>query len=111
LGEILREPAFPPAEFDTMKRRALAGSKMSRTEPGALAGNRLARVLSPYSPSDIRYVPTAEENEKRLEGVTLDQVIALYAKQLGASQGELAIVGDFDAEPAIAQIKEILKEW
>jgi zinc protease len=111
LGEILREPAFPAAEFDTMKQRSLTGFKMMRTEPAALAGNRLARALSPYSPGDIRYVPTAEENEQRLREVTLDQVIALYQKQLGATEGELAIVGDFDGEAALAQIKEILKDW
>jgi zinc protease len=111
LGEILREPAFPAAEFDNMKRGALTRAPMARTEPAALAGNRLARALSPYSPGDIRYVPTAEENEIRLKEVTLDQVIALYTKQLGATEGELAIVGDFDVEPALAQIKEILKDW
>ena len=77
LGEILREPAFPEAEFDTMKRRGGAGAAMNRTEPAALAGNRLARALSPYPPTDIRYVPTAEENEKRREAVTLAQVAAL----------------------------------
>src|SRR5262249_6355601 len=111
LGEILREPAFPAEEFDAMKRRSRAGAAMARTEPAALASNRLARALSPYSPSEVRYVPTAEENEKRLEAVTLDQVIALYTKQLGATEAELAIVGDFDPEPALAQIKEILKDW
>src|SRR5262245_61452169 len=54
LGEILREPAFPPAEFDTMKRRARTGSLGVKTDPAALASNRLTRALSPYSASDIR---------------------------------------------------------
>ncbi len=111
LGEILREPAFPAAEFDSLKRRSLAMSAMNRTEPTALASNRLARVLSPYSASDVRYVPTTEESAQRLEAVTLPQVIALYEKQLGASVGELGIVGDFDPEPALAQVREILKGW
>jgi zinc protease len=111
LGEILREPAFPAAEFDNMKQRSLTGSKMMRTEPGALASNRLARALSPYSQGDIRYVSTPEENEQRLRETTLDQVIALYQKQLGATEGELAIVGDIDADAALMQIKEILKDW
>jgi zinc protease len=111
LGEILREPAFPAAEFDTQKRRALAMSQNVRTDPRALAANRVARALAPYSPSDVRYVPTPEENEKRLEAVTLDQVVALYVKQLGATQGELAIVGDFDPEPTLARVREVLKDW
>jgi zinc protease len=111
MGEILREPAFPAAEFDAIKRRSRAGVAMGRTEPAALAANRLARALSPYSPGDVRYVPTPDENEKRLEAVSLDQVIALYDKQLGAMEGELAVVGDFDPEPTLARIKEILKDW
>jgi zinc protease len=111
LGEILREPAFPPDEFDTMKRRSHSAAEASRTDPAARANNRLARALSPYPPGDIRYVPTAEENEKRLADVTLAQVIAVYEKQLGATQGELGIVGDFDPEPTLAQVREILKDW
>ncbi len=111
LGEILREPAFPEAEFDSMKRRARAGAENMKTDPAALASNRLLRALAPYPPNDIHYVPTPEESEKRLEAVTLDQVKALYEKQIGATKGELGIVGDFDPEPALAQVREILKGW
>jgi hypothetical protein len=59
LREILREPAFPEAEFDALKRRSRA----------VLANSRLARALAPHKPDDILYVPTPEENEKRLEAV------------------------------------------
>jgi zinc protease len=111
LGEILREPAFPPAEFDTMKRRSRAGSQGMRTEPAALASNRLNRALSPYSPSDIRYVPTPEESEKRLDAVTLEQIMSIYEKQLGASSVEVGIVGDFDPEAALAQVRTVLAGW
>lgn len=111
LGEILREPSFPEAEFDAMKRRALAGIEASKTDPTALAANRLARSLAPYSPTDVRYVPTIEENAKRIADVTRDQLIALYVKQLGATSGELAIVGDFDTEPTLAAVREVLKDW
>jgi zinc protease len=111
LGEILREPAFPEADFDNMKRRSRAMSAMMRAEPAALAQNRLTRALSPYPPDDVRYVPTAEETAKRLEAVTLAQVISLYEKQVGATQGELAIVGDFDSEPTLALVRTILEGW
>jgi zinc protease len=111
LGEILREPAFPVEEFDAMKRQSRARAGTTRTEPSTLASNRLARALSPYGPSDVRYVPTADESEKRLQAVTLAQVRALYEKQLGATTGEIGIVGDFDPEPALAQLREILQDW
>jgi zinc protease len=59
----------------------------------------------------VRYVPTVEESAQRQEAVTIEQIVALYEKQLGATQGELGIVGDFDPEPALAQVREILKGW
>src|SRR5262249_23268561 len=66
---------------------------------------------SPYPPDDVRYVPTPEENEKRLEELTLDQVVALYERQLGATSAELGVVGDFDPEPTVALVRELLKGW
>jgi zinc protease len=111
LGEILREPAFPAAEFDQMKRARRSFSERGRTEPATLAGNRLSRALSPYSPGDVRYVPTLDEAEKRMEAVALDQVIALYQKQVGATVGEVGIVGDFDPDATLAQLRDILKDW
>jgi zinc protease len=111
LGEILREPAFPEAEFDTMKRRSLAMQENALTDPRALAANRVQRALSPYAPSDVRYVPTPEENAQRLEAVKLEQVVALYVKQVGAAEGELGVVGDFDPEPTLSQVREMLKDW
>jgi zinc protease len=111
LGEILREPAFPKDEFDTTKLRM--GSMMSagRTEPGVLAGNKLSRTLSPYSKDDIRYVPTLEETLERNKSVTIEQIKTLYESQIGGSQAELGVVGDFDADTTLALVKEILKGW
>jgi zinc protease len=105
------EPAFPAAEFDTTKRRSLAGSEAILTDPSALASNRLQRALSPYSPNDVRYVPTPEESRKRLEAVTLDDVIAAVSEADRRTEAELAVVGDFDVEPTVAQVREILKDW
>jgi zinc protease len=67
--------------------------------------------LAPYPASDIHYVPTPEESAKRLEAVTLEQVIDIYKKQVGATKAELAAVGDFDPDKTVEQIREILKDW
>jgi zinc protease len=37
--------------------------------------------------------------------------MGLYEKQLGATVGEVAVVGDFDVEATIPQIRAILKDW
>ncbi len=111
LGEILREPAFPEAEFDTMKRGSRAGMSASTTDPAALAGNMMSRLLSQYGKDDVRYVPTIQETQERAAAVTLEQVKAVYENQLGASQVELGVVGECDREAVLAQVKGILKGW
>src|SRR5262245_30046716 len=111
LGEILREPAFPIEEFENTKRRTVSMSATMRSEPQMLAANKLSRALSPYPKDDVRYVPTPEETAQRMEAVSLNDVIDVYQKQVGATEGELGIVGDFDPEPALAQVRKILKDW
>ena len=111
LGEILREPAFPEAEFDTMKRGSRNGLSSSTTDPAALASNALARALSQYGKDDVRYVPTLEETQERAEAVTLDMVKKLYETQLGAGQVELGVVGECDPDAVLAQVKTILRGW
>jgi zinc protease len=111
LGEILREPAFPPEEFETSKRRMASMLSSGRTEPAALARNKLSRTLSPYSRDDVRYVPTLEENLERASHVTLDQIKSIYETQLGGSHAELGVVGDFDPESTLRLVKEMLSGW
>ena len=113
LGEILREPAFPVEEFETSQRR-LASSMLSsgRTEPAALSRNKLTRTLSPYSKDDV--LAMYRPRRKRSTGSSrslLDQIKKLYETQIGGGHAELAIVGDFDPESTLRQLKEMLAGW
>ena len=111
LGEILREPAFPSDFFNQTKRRMVSGAKRGLDEPGSKAGNMMSRTLSKYPKSDVRYVPTTEESIERVENLSLDDVIAVYTKQIGSNTGEVAIVGDFDKDAALTALAKIVKDW
>jgi zinc protease len=110
LGEVLREPDFPEAEFEVLKRENLERLNSAKTEPQALAGQGLQRKLSPYDKDDIRYIPTIEEGIARIEAAKLDDLKKVY-EQIGSAVGELAIVGDFDPDTTLAAIGSILKGW
>ena len=71
----------------------------------------MSRALSSYPTDDVRYVPTIGETIARLEGLTLEQVVDVYNTQLSATTGELAIVGEFERQAAMAALSEILKDW
>ena len=111
LKEILREPNFPEAEFEVLKREQLEGLEQNRTDPQALADNALSRKLAPFPPDDTRYVPTFAESKSRLTALTVANVREVYETQLSGTSGEVAIVGDFDPKAATMAIEAILEGW
>jgi zinc protease len=111
LGEVLREPSFPETEFDQLKAETVEALEKNKTEPQALAGTALRRKIAPYPPEDVRYTPTVDEEIARTKAATLAEVRDVYATMLGGANGELAVVGDFDAATTTKQIEGILKGW
>ncbi len=111
LRQILREPTLPADEFEVMKLERIARLEQGRSDPQALAANRLSRLISKYPEDDVRYVPTIDEQVERLKATSIDQVRRLHADFLGAGHGELAIVGDFDPSEILPVVAKALEGW
>ncbi len=110
-GEMLRESTFPANEFDQLKQQNLAGLENAKSQPQAIALQALQSQMNPYPKGDIRYTPTIEEQIEGIKSVTLDQVKEFYTKYYGAPAGELAVIGDFDAEGLQKQASTLLNGW
>ena len=111
VAEVLREPTFPESEFEQLKRSSLTSLESMKNEPNALAGLALARHLDPYPPEHWLYTPTLEERIQNLESVSLADLRRCHDDFYGASNSELAVVGDFDA-PQIAKLaQELFGGW
>jgi zinc protease len=67
--------------------------------------------LSPYPRTDVRHVRTIDEEIEDLNKVTLDDVKKFHEQFYGASQGELIVVGKFDAPAVQAAAAELLGSW
>jgi zinc protease len=111
LRQILREPTLPASEFDVMKNETLAGLEQSKSDPMAQALNHLQRLLTHYPPNDVRYVPTTDEEIQRVKEVTVEKVRSLYHDYLGASHGELTVVGDFESSEVLSVLSRTLEGW
>jgi zinc protease len=111
LRQVLREPTLPADELEVLKLQRIATLERGKTEPAALALNRLNRLTSKYPSDDVRYAPTIQESIDRLEATTIDRVRTLYNDYLGASHGELAVVGDFDPSEVIPVFGKMLSGW
>src|SRR5262245_51094238 len=111
LTEVLREPSFPPDEFEQLRQQRLAGLERQKSEPQAISVGSLQRHLRPYPKGDVRYVPTIDEGIAELKAASLDEAKKFYADFYGAQHGELVVVGDFDAKEITALATELFGTW
>jgi zinc protease len=110
-AEVLREPAFAPAEFDRLRQEQLAALESQRSDPADRAGLQWQRHFAPYAADDPRAISLPEEAIAQVNALTVDDVKAFWRDFAGASQGELVAVGDFDAAALQAQVSELLGNW
>ena len=110
--ELLREPAFPEAEFEQVRQQRIAGIESQRSEPTALASLEMSRHMkSQYRRGDVRYVPTLDEELEDAKGVTLDDVRRFYTDFYGVGEGEIAVVGQFDPAQIQKLVTELFGDW
>ena len=111
VAEVLREPSFPEAEFDNLKREQLASIEQNKSEPTQIAFTAFNRHLSPYPKGDVRYVSTPDEDVAEITAATLDQVRQFYKDFYGASNAQLTVVGDFDEKEIAGLAKSLFGDW
>jgi zinc protease len=102
-SHVLQEANFPAAEFEQLRQQTIVGIEAGRNDPQDLAGRAMEQHFNLYPKDDVRASATIDEQLAQVRGITLAQVTQFHRDFFGASQGELAIVGDFDA-PAIKAV-------
>ncbi len=111
VAEVLREPAFPAAEFEELRRASLTGAESQRGDPAAIAGERLARHLYPYPRGDWNYVESTDERIAGLKETTLEEAKRCYAELVGATGAQFVAVGDFDPDALSRLVEELFGDW
>jgi zinc protease len=111
-AEILREPSFPESDFEQIRQASIAQLEAGRSEPQNMASIAMNRYLNAaYPPGDPRYTLTIDENIDQLKKVTLEEAKKFYADFYGASNAELAVVGDFDPAEVRKVAEELFSSW
>ena len=111
VAEVLREPAFPPSEFEELKRSALTNAEELRGDPAARADEALQRHLHPYPTGHWLYPQSVEERIAALRAATLEDARRCHAELVGASGAEFSAVGDFDPAALAALVEELFGAW
>lgn len=109
--EMLREPSLPESELEVIRQQMITGIEARKSEPTAIGSNTWRRILAPHDAADIWYVPTYEEQIERIKSLKLDDVRRLHAELLNGGNGEIAMVGDFDAAQIEPAIQAMFADW
>lgn len=111
VGEVLREPSFPESEFQIIKQQTLTSLEAQKSEPTSRAFNAYQRKMSPYPKGHPLAVRTIEEEIAEYQALTVDAVKKMYTDLVGASYGDLAVVGDFNRDSVTAVARELFGSW
>lgn len=111
VAEVLKEPALEERELELLREEWLAGLEQERNEPGAQAQRAWSLAVSPYPKGHPYAARTLEEELAAVRSTTVEQVRAFHREFFGASHGQLAVVGAFDAAAVEALAGELLGAW
>jgi zinc protease len=109
--KIMRQPEFPAAEFETLKKERIAGIESQLTQPNALAQNAMQRATSPFEKGSFFYVRTLQEQLDELKATTLDDVKSFYKTFMAPAKVEIAVVGDYDQEAITKSLTAMFDGW
>jgi zinc protease len=109
--DVLRNPAFTEAEFDQYRRESIAGLESIRKEPGPVASQAMNRHFDPW-PSDHPLADRSiDESLDDLRALKREDLVAFHRDFYGDTEGEIAIVGDFDPVAVRAQLESLFGAW
>lgn len=111
VGELLREPSFPPDVLEELRRQALTQVEQARKEPEAIVGNALARHGNPYPRGDVRYARSFDEMVADVQAVKVEQLKAFHQRFYGASNAQFGAAGDFDPAAVRAALEAAFGNW
>jgi zinc protease len=111
LARLLRDPGFPAAALDELKRQTSSDIQAQRDDPQAIVQNALARRGDPYARGDVRHARSFDERLEDSQAVTVERVKEFHARFYGASQARFAAVGDFDADAVRRALAAGFGDW
>ena len=111
LAEIMQQPAFDKEEFSIIQKRMSNEIEQGMSDPQTLGFLELMRRMNPWPASSVHYVPTLEEELQNIQTLTIGDVSDLYHQLIGASNMEVAVVGDFDVDAVTQTIEKEFGSW
>lgn len=98
MADMLKNPSFDAAELETLKTEALAGIEASKSEPQAIALNRISELNNNYPKGHPNYAMSMEEEAEAIKALSTDDLKAFYNDFYGLGMSITVGVGTFDGD-------------
>ena len=106
LGEVVQQPALPENELPRLQAALLREIDIARSQPDTLAVERFQAALYGEHPYG-RALPAVAD----VEALTIDDVRAFAAEELGARRASIHAAGRFDLDAAEAALRASFAGW
>jgi zinc protease len=109
-ADVVRNPAFPVADFDRVKKLQQAGIQREKAEPNALAQRILPGLI--YGANHPYGQPfSGSGTEASLAKITRDSVAQFHASWYKPNNATLFIVGDTTLAEIKPKLEKLFGEW
>jgi zinc protease len=110
LADIVRNPAFAPAEVERLRAQQLAGIAAEMTQPGAIAARALPGVLfgrdHPYGKP-----ATGTGTADAVRALTRDELVAFHQAWIRPDNAVIFAVGDLPLADFVRQLETRFGTW
>jgi zinc protease len=107
LASVVREPTFPPEEFEKLRKQVRAGLAISAVEPATKASREMRRRLFGSHP----YSRSATGELADVDALTVADCVAWWKQFPRPEQATLIFAGDVTPEEALALAEKNFGAW
>ncbi len=109
-ASIIRDPSFPQAELDRLKKSRLTQIKREQTTPVSMALRLLPKLI--YG-SDHAYgtSATGSGTEASVSQLTREKLVAFHEAWFKPNNATLVVVGDTSMEQILPRLRSLFGDW
>jgi zinc protease len=107
LSDVVRNPAFDPAEIERQKEQVVSLLKVSSEDPDYIASAVFDRIVYGSHP----YGQPGSGTPQTIAGITREDLREFHRRHFVANNAILAIVGDVTRDEAFAAAERVFGSW
>jgi zinc protease len=107
----LKRPVLSEEDLQNLRRSRVGRLEAARNDVEVRMNRALHRHFAPLPPGHPLGMPEIDEEIVHIEAITIEDVRTFHSDLIGATGGDLVVVGDFALEPVSEAARQNLGDW